>query len=68
MAKVFPDGGRKPMATGVAERELQTLAQLAAGLDDNYTVYHGVHWTQGERNSYLPTQLFMGVGRFYDHQ
>src|SRR5690606_22761987 len=25
---------------------------LAAGLDDSYTVYHGVHWTRVERNDY----------------
>jgi len=52
MAKVFPDGWRELTATGAAERELQTLAQLAAGLSDNYTVYHGVHWTQVESASY----------------
>lgn len=52
MAKVFPDGWRELTATGAAERELQTLAQLAAGLSDDYTVYHGVHWTQVERGSY----------------
>ena len=52
MAKVFPDGWRELSATGAAERELQTLARLAAGLSDDYTVYHGVHWTQVERGSY----------------
>ena len=52
MAKVFPDGWRKLLATGAAQRELQTLAQLAEGLEDNYTVYHGVHWTLVERNNY----------------
>jgi hypothetical protein len=51
MAKVFPDGWRELTATGAAERELQTLAQLAAGLVDDYTVYHGVHRTQVERGS-----------------
>jgi hypothetical protein len=52
MAKVFPDGWRELTATGAAERELQTLAQLAAGLSDDYTVYHGVHWTKVESSSY----------------
>lgn len=33
-------------ATGAAQRELQTLARLAAGLDERYTVFHGVHWTR----------------------
>ncbi len=52
MAKVFPDGWRELAATGSAGRELQTLSQLAAGLDDGYTVYHGVHWTRVERSNY----------------
>lgn len=52
MAKVFPDGWRELAATGAAERELQTLARLADGLPDSYTIYHGVHWTRVERNNY----------------
>lgn len=52
MAKVFPDGWRELAATGSAGRELQTLGQLAAGLDDQYTVYHGVHWTRVERSNF----------------
>lgn len=52
MAKVVPDGWRELAATGAAERELQTLDRLAAGLGDNYTIYHGVHWTRVERSNY----------------
>src|SRR5436190_22079054 len=52
MATVFPDGWRELVATGAADRELQTLAELASGLNDNYAVYHGVHWTRVERNNY----------------
>jgi hypothetical protein len=52
MAKVFPDGWRELEASGAAARELQTLGQLAAGLDDAYTVYHGVHWTRVERSNF----------------
>ena len=52
MAKVFPDGWRELAATGAAGRELQTLGRLAAGLDDGYAIYHGVHWTRVERNDY----------------
>ena len=52
MAKVFPDGWRELAATGSAGRELQTLERLAAGLDEHYTVYHGVHWTRVEQNNY----------------
>lgn len=52
MAKVFPDGWRELVGIGAAERELQTLAQLAIGLEDNYTIYHGVHWTRVDRKNY----------------
>lgn len=52
MAKVFPDGWRELAAIGAAERERQTLALLAAGLEDHYTIYHGVHWTHVERGHY----------------
>jgi hypothetical protein len=52
MARVFPDGWRALEATGAAGRELQTLAQLAAGLDESYAVYHGVHWTRVDRGNF----------------
>ena len=52
MAKVFPDGWRELTATGAAASELQTLAELAAGLDDGYTIYHGVHWTRVEQHNF----------------
>ena len=52
MARVFPDGWRELAATGAAERELQTLGQLAAGLGDEYAIYHGVHWTRVEKGNY----------------
>lgn len=46
MARVFPDGWREMRASGAAERELQTLALLADGLDERYDIFHGVHWTR----------------------
>jgi len=52
MARVFPDGWRELASLGGAIRELQTLDQLADGLDESYTVYHAVHWTRVERNNY----------------
>jgi hypothetical protein len=36
-------------AAGAAQREIETLAVLAAGLPDDYTVYHSVHWSCLER-------------------
>jgi hypothetical protein len=46
MAKVYPDGWRELEASGAAGRKIRTLQRLAAGLDDAYSVYHGVHWTR----------------------
>ena len=46
MANVIPEGWREMSALGAAQRELETLAILAEGLPENYTVYHGVHWTR----------------------
>lgn len=52
MAQVFPDGWREFAATGAAQRELQTLAQLAEGLSDGYAIFHGVHWTRVEQHDF----------------
>jgi hypothetical protein len=49
MAKVVPDGWRELAVTGAARRKIETLETLAAGLGDDYTVYHAVHWTTLER-------------------
>lgn len=49
MARVHPEGWRELANAGAAERELQTLGQLAGGLPDDYTIYHGVHWTRIEQ-------------------
>jgi hypothetical protein len=48
VAHVIPDGWEKSQRSGPAQRELETLARLKAGLPDEYTVYHAVHWTNGE--------------------
>jgi hypothetical protein len=49
MAHVHPAGWRELSVTGAAQREIETLALLAAALSDRYTVFHGVHWTNIER-------------------
>jgi hypothetical protein len=46
MARIVPDDWKSLAATGAAVRERETLALLEAGLPDDYTVYHGVHWTR----------------------
>jgi hypothetical protein len=48
MARIVPDGWREVGAAGAAQREIETLALLARGLPDSYTVYHAVHWTNVE--------------------
>ncbi|EXI64987.1 MAG: Superfamily I DNA and RNA helicase [Candidatus Accumulibacter adjunctus] len=48
MARIIPDGWRELSVTGGAQREIETLALLAAGLPDAYSVYHAVHWTATE--------------------
>lgn len=46
MALVHPEGWRELKTIGAAQREIETLALLADGLDNSYTIYHGVHWTR----------------------
>lgn len=46
MAHIFPEGWQALPATGAEQREIETLALLAEGLSDAYTVYHGIHWTR----------------------
>ncbi|SEB23636.1 ATP-binding domain-containing protein [Paraburkholderia sartisoli] len=46
MARIAPDDWKNLAATGAASRERETLALLEHALPDDYTVYHGVHWTR----------------------
>ncbi len=48
MSRVIPDGWEALPPNGPQRRELQTLAVLAAGLPEDYMVYHAVHWTNVE--------------------
>jgi hypothetical protein len=50
VARVIPQGWRALEATGAAARELETLTVLAGRLPEDWTVYHGVHWTRLEGN------------------
>lgn len=49
MARVVPSGWRALRGLARADRELETLERLEAGLPDALTVFHGVHWTRIER-------------------
>jgi len=50
LAIVHPEGWREldraAGTVGALRRQIETLATLASGLPDSYTVYHGVHWTR----------------------
>ncbi|WP_144108019.1 ATP-binding domain-containing protein [Paraburkholderia sp. BCC1886] len=50
MARIVPDDWKSLAATGAAARERETLALLEQALPDDYTVYHGVHWTRLNQN------------------
>ena len=51
MARIYPEGWRETPAEGRLARERETLAALAAGLPDEYCVFHHVHWTRVQRAS-----------------
>lgn len=50
MAHIHPAGWRQMSVTGAAAREIETLSALEPALADTpYEIYHGVHWTNGEK-------------------
>lgn len=49
MAHIDPPGWRELAVTGAAQREIETLELLARALPDDYTVFHGVHWTNVDK-------------------
>ena len=51
MAKVIPSHWQSVKAFGAFQRELETLERLASELPDEYTVFHGVHWTRVEHSA-----------------
>jgi len=53
MAIVIPAHWQSVKAFGAFQRELETLERLARELPDDYTVFHGVHWTRVEHNASL---------------
>ena len=61
MAQIFPDGWRELEVTGAAQREIETLAILADGLPDEYTVYHAVHWTNVEQRYALYGEIDFAI-------
>ena len=49
MARIIPTDWRTLEATGAAQRERETLEVLGAGLPEELTVFHGVHWTRVDK-------------------
>lgn len=50
MACIVPDGWQNlNIATPSVQRELETLRELSTTLPDDYTVYHGIHWSTLDR-------------------
>jgi hypothetical protein len=79
MARIIPDGWRElansdaaPGAAGAelppsAQRHHETLALMAGGLSDDFTVYHAVHWTTIERGFAVIDNIdFVVVNRLGD--
>jgi hypothetical protein len=52
LAKVFPNGWRQLKPDISLVNEMETLSLLEKELDDTYSVYHGVHWTNIEKRNY----------------
>jgi hypothetical protein len=52
LAKVFPNGWRQLKPDISLVNEMETLSLLEKELDDTYSVYHGVHWTNIEKHNY----------------
>jgi hypothetical protein len=61
MAHIIPAGWQALPATGAEQREIETLALLAGGLPDAYTVYHGVHWTRVNQGHALVGEIDFAI-------
>ena len=61
MALIIPEGWQALEATGAQQREIETLALLAANLPETYTVYHGVHWTRVHQGHALVGEIDFAI-------
>jgi len=52
MAKIYPSGWQELNFSSDASREIDTLNLLSQNLDNNYSIYHGVHWTRLESKNF----------------
>lgn len=61
MAQVVPSNWQSVKAFGAFQRELETLECLARDLPDDYTVFHGVHWTRVEHGASIFGEIDFAV-------
>ena len=61
MAHIIPENWQALPVTGAEQREIETLALLATGLPDTYTVYHGVHWTRVNQSHALVGEIDFAI-------
>lgn len=52
MANTYPSGWQELNFSSDASNEIETLKILSQGLNDNYSIYHGVHWTRLESKNF----------------
>ncbi|MFM8678936.1 MAG: ATP-binding domain-containing protein [Alphaproteobacteria bacterium] len=66
MARIVPsDTAPDPVGGQVASPEMRTLARLRDGLDDTYTIYHGVHWARAGASGSVYGEIdFIVANRF----
>lgn len=57
MAIIHPGGWRELADHGPAGRRVATLERLALGLPDDYTIYHGLHWSRLEEGQAVFEQV-----------
>ena len=66
MARIVPSDS-EPVAASVhgTSPEMRTLARLRDGLDDTYTIYHGVHWARANAHGSVYGEIdFIVANRF----
>jgi hypothetical protein len=61
MAHIIPEGWQVLEAAAAAQREIETLALLAATLSDAYTVHQGMHCTRANQSHALVGEIDFAI-------
>ena len=66
MARIVPSDAAPDAGSGqVPSAEMRTLVRLRDGLDDTYTIYHGVHWARAGASGSVYGEIdFIVANRF----